>query len=71
VVADQSWRTPDGRWLVDRVSGEPGVAYRLWDWDRFAGELPIGNRDALEAWLDVVGVSVDDLQPEAEDPYCE
>jgi hypothetical protein len=30
VAVVQSWRTPDARWLVDRVIDEPGIGYRIY-----------------------------------------
>ena len=40
VAVVNSWRTPDGRWLVDRVIDEPGISYRIWYEGTPVGELP-------------------------------
>jgi hypothetical protein len=38
VAVDGSRRTPDNCWLVDRVVGELGVAYRIWCEGEVAGD---------------------------------
>jgi hypothetical protein len=72
VAVDGSWRTPDNRWLVDRVVGEPGVAYRIWCDGEPVIELP-GDRTALLSWLAARHVDVARLVPlgDDEDPFCE
>ncbi len=49
-MVQRSWRTPDGRWLVDRVVGEPGVADRIWYEGEPSGEVA-GDDVALHDWL--------------------
>jgi hypothetical protein len=70
---DQSWRTQDGRWLVDRVVGEPGVGYRLWDEGELAGERPPGTLTDMTLWLRAIGLRPDELVPldEVSDEWCE
>jgi hypothetical protein len=38
MAVDTSWRSLDGRWLVDLVVDEPGVVARVWDEGAFAEE---------------------------------
>ena len=64
MATGQIWRTAGGRWLVDQVDGEPGVRYRIWDEGELAVEID-GNVDALAAWLERVGVHIDQLAPSA------
>lgn len=72
MVAVQAWHTPDGRWLVDQVQGEPGVRYRVWDDGELAAEIA-GDLDALAGWLAGVGVDLGELEPVPQDwdPFCE
>jgi hypothetical protein len=39
MAVDRSWRSPEGRWVVDEVVDEPGVEYRLWDQGVLAAEV--------------------------------
>jgi hypothetical protein len=70
---DQSWRTRDGRWLIDRVVGEPGVRYRLWDSGELGGERPPGTLTDMTLWLRAIGLRPDELEPldEVSDEWCE
>ncbi len=63
-MAEQSLRSPDRRWLVDRVTGAPAVAYRPWDEGQLAAEcatyaelqdvlgayLILGTKGSMNAW---------------------
>jgi hypothetical protein len=53
----ESWRTPDGRWLVDRVIDEPGTGYRISSEGTPVGDLP-ADPAALSAWLPTRRVEV-------------
>ena len=68
---DRSWRTPDTRWLVDRVVDEPGVGYRIWHDGELVGE--VASDPALRDWLAARHVDVTQLVALAadEDPFCE
>jgi hypothetical protein len=72
VAVDGSWRTPDTRWLVDRVIGEPGVGYRIWYEGELVGEMS-GDPAALRDWLTALHIDVAQLVglAEGEDPFCE
>ena len=69
-----SWRTPDNRWLVDRVFGEGQVDYRIFDEGELAAELH-GPLEVLVLvlWLAQRGVDLGDLIPleEGDDPWDE
>lgn len=39
MAVERSWRSPEGRWVVDEVIDEPGVEYRLWDQGVLAAEV--------------------------------
>jgi hypothetical protein len=68
----QTWRTPDGRWLVDSAFEESGVRYRVWDRGELAAEVP-GGLDDLTHRLTAFGVDPGQLEPlpEGDDPDCE
>jgi hypothetical protein len=72
VAVVQSWRTPDARWLVDRVIDEPGISYRIWYQGTPVGDLP-DDPGALRAWLAARHVDLAELiaLPADEDPFCE
>ncbi len=72
VAVVDSWRTPDTRWLVDRVVDEPGAGYRIWYDGELVGELA-GDRAALRDWLATRHVDATRLVAlgEGEDPFCE
>jgi hypothetical protein len=72
VAVEASWRTPDARWLVDRVVDEPGVGYRIWCEGELVGEVA-GDPAALSGWLAARDVDVTQLVALAtgEDPFCE
>jgi hypothetical protein len=60
-----SYRTPDGRWLVDSVWGEGAVEWRIWeevDGHELAAELP-GPIERLREWLTRHRVDLGDLIP--------
>jgi len=31
MVVNRTWRSPEGRWVVDEVANQSGVEYWLWD----------------------------------------
>ncbi len=61
---------PDARWLVDRVTDEPGIGYRIWYQGTPVGNLP-DDPGALRAWLAARHVDVTELiaLPADEDPF--
>ena len=65
-----SWRTPDHRWLVDRVYGEGD--YRVFAEGELAAEL-YGPLERLQQYLTRHGVDIADLIPlaEGDDPWAE
>ena len=67
-----SWRTPDNRWLVDRVIGEGDVAYQVFEEGELAAELR-GPIERLREWLTRRGVDLGDLIPleDEDDPWSE
>ncbi len=67
-----SWRTPDNRWIVDRVYGEGPVEYRIFNEGQLAAELS-GPIEHLREWLTRFGVDIGDLVPieEGDDPWSE
>jgi hypothetical protein len=72
MAVDGTWRTSDGRWLVDRVVDEPGVGFRIWFDEELVGKLA-SDVAALRQWLAAQQVDIDELvqlDPE-DDPYCE
>jgi hypothetical protein len=54
MAVDRSWRSPEGRWVVDEVVDEPGVEYRLWDQGVLAAE--VASPEELNHLLTLVGV---------------
>jgi hypothetical protein len=72
VAVNASWRTPDTRWLIDRVVDEPGVGYRIWYEGELVGEVA-GDPAALSCWLAARDVDVAQLValPAGEGPFCE
>jgi hypothetical protein len=72
VAVVQSWRTPDARWLVDRVIDEPGIGYRIWYQGTPVGDLP-DDPGTLRGWLAARHVEVAELValPADEDPFGE
>jgi hypothetical protein len=67
-----SWRTPDNRWLVDRVYGEGAVDYRVFEEGELVAELH-GPLEVLREYLTRFRVDLGDLEPvpEGEDPFAE
>jgi hypothetical protein len=69
-----SWRTPDSRWLVDRVYSEGDVDYRIYEEGELVAELH-GPLETLVQWLARRGVDIGDLEPLPEgedgDPFGE
>jgi hypothetical protein len=64
MATPQTLCDPTGRWLVDRVYGETGVDYRVWDNGVLAAEIQ--GRDNLAAWLSAVDVDIKMLRPAQE-----
>jgi hypothetical protein len=71
MATDSTWRTPDGRWLVDLIIDEPGTCARIWDEGQHAADLP--TLGELDGWLiEHAGAAVADLEPATDpDPWCE
>ena len=66
-----SWRTPHNR-LVDRVSGEGNLDYRVFEEGELAAELS-GPLERLQEYLTRHGVDLGDLIPleEGDDPWSQ
>jgi hypothetical protein len=67
-----SWRTPDGRILVDDITDEDGVACRIYAGDgRPLAEL--ATEAAAESWFSERGLRFGDLErvPLPDDEECE
>jgi hypothetical protein len=69
MAVERSWRSPEGRWIVDEVVDEPGVEYRLWDEGVLAAEL--ASPEELGRILALVNVDPKKLLPTTTDPWCE
>ena len=61
MAVDRSWRSPEGRWIVEQVVDEPGVEYRLWDEGVLAAE--VASPEELIRLLALVGVDPQRLMP--------
>jgi hypothetical protein len=61
MAVDRSWRSPEGRWVVDQVVDEPGVEYRLWDEGMLAAE--VASPEELRRLLALVNVDPGRLEP--------
>lgn len=61
MAVDRSWRSPDGRWLVDQVVQEPGVGFRVWDEGELVAE--VADRATLERWLRGAAVDRTNMVP--------
>jgi hypothetical protein len=62
MAVERSWRSPEGRWVVDEVVDEPGVEYRLWDQGVLAAE--VASPEELSHFLAVVDVDPQKLVAE-------
>jgi hypothetical protein len=69
MAVDRSWRSPEGRWIVDQVVDEPGVEYRLWDEGVLAAE--VAAPEELEKLLALVDVDPRKLRPITGGPWTE
>jgi hypothetical protein len=69
MAVDRSWRSPEGRWIVDQVVDEPGVEYRLWDEGVLAAE--VASPEDLHRLLALVNVDPSKLHRINGDPWCE
>jgi hypothetical protein len=71
MAVDTTWRSPDGRWLVDLVVDEPGVAARVWDEGAFAAEAT--SLSELDRWLRQHGGTTMTYlrRVPSDDPWCE
>jgi hypothetical protein len=54
MAVGRSWRSPEGRWVIDEVVDEPGVEYRLWDEGVLAAE--VASPEELNHLLALVNV---------------
>jgi hypothetical protein len=62
MAVERSWRSPEGRWVVDEVVDEPGVEYRLWDQGVLAAE--VASPEELSQLLALVNVDPQKLLAE-------
>src|SRR5690242_11905548 len=69
MAVDRSWRSPEGRWIVDQVVDEPGVEYRLWDEGVLAAE--VASPEDLHRLLALVNLDPNKLHRINGDPWCE